>query len=326
MSARSPSLPRPGIRPRCLNLRIGPRCLTLLVGSMVAGLSGTAVSPEPVWGQGVPWEERAAGSGSAASPQGQLQRLLLLNGTVYFGRVLDEGDPVRFELTDGEVVEISRERIVRIETLQGTLELGEFWPADPNASRLFFAPTGRSLSAGSGTFNAYYGLLPFASIGVTDRFTMAGGTPLFFGGSDGRLLYLAPKVQVIRSDQVQVATGVLALHFTGDSDDGTYLAYGVATMGSTSNSGITAGIGFGRSEGSWSSQPALVLGADIRTSRRVKLMTENYLFPGGGSATGLVSGGVRIMGERLAADLALVAPLGGDGGFVLPLVNFSFGW
>jgi hypothetical protein len=326
MSARSPSLPRLGIRPRCLNLLVAPRCLTLLVGSMVAGLSGVGASPGHLWAQGVTLEDRAPSSGSAAAPQGRLQRLLLLNGTVHFGRVLDEGDPVVFELTDGEMVEVSRERIARIETLQGTLEHGEFWPADPNASRLFFAPTGRSLAAGSGTFNAYYGLLPFAAIGITDRLTIAGGTPLFFGDSDGRLFYLAPKFQIVRSDQVQVATGVLAFHFTDDSDDGTYLAYGVATMGSTPNSGLTAGVGFGRSEGSWSSRPALVLGADHRTSRRVKWMTENYLFPEGGSTTGLISGGVRIMGERLAADLALGAPVGIGKGFVFPLVNFSFGW
>jgi hypothetical protein len=320
MSAWSPSIPR---------LRIGPGCPTLLLAhlaSMVAGLAGSGASPAPLWGQGVPLEDRAAPPDSMAPPQGDLQRLLLLNGTVHFGRVLDEGDPLRFELADGEVVEVSRERIARIETLRGTLELGEFWPADPNASRLFFAPTGRSLAAGSGTFNAYYGLLPFAAMGVTDRFTIAGGTPLFFGDSDGRLFYLAPKFQIVRSDQVQVATGVLAFHFTGDSDDGTYLAYGVATMGSTPNSGVTAGVGLGRSEGRWSSHPALVLGADHRMGRRVKWMTENYLFTESGSTTVLISGGVRLMGERLAADLALVAPVGDGGGFVFPLVNFSFGW
>jgi hypothetical protein len=297
-----------------------------LFSAMVAGSAFIAPFPGPLAGQAAPPGGNRAASDSVASPDGHLHRVLLGNGTVYFGWIAQEGDPVRIQLTDGEVVEIARERVARIEPMRGTLEGGEFWPADPNASRLFFTPTGRNLPAGGGSFNAYYGLLPFAAVGITDRVTIAGGTPFFFGGDDGRLIYLAPKVQLVRKEGFQLATGVLALHYTAGPDRGTYLVYSVATVGSTPNSGVTAGIGLGRSDGRWSSHPALVLGADHRTSRRVKLMTENYLFPGGSSNSGLVSGGVRIMGERLAADLALAAPVGHGEGFVFPLVNFSVGW
>lgn len=299
---------------------------SFLLSALVAGSAFVAPLPGPLAGQAVPPGGNRTASDSAASADGRLHRVLLSNGTVYFGWIVQEDDPVRIRLIDGEVVEIARERVARIEPTRGTLEAGEFWPTDPNASRLFFTPTGRNLPAGGGSFNAYYGLLPFAAVGITDRVTIAGGTPFFFGGGDGRLIYVAPKVQLIRNESFQLATGVLALHYTAGPDRGTYLAYSVATFGSTPNSGVTAGIGLGRSDGRWSSHPALVLGADHRTSRRIKLMTENYLFPGGSSNSGLVSGGVRIMGERLAADLALAAPMGNGDAFVFPLVNFSVGW
>jgi hypothetical protein len=314
MRIRLPSLSR---------RRSAGRFAGLVLSAAVLSFAVPAVSPANLTGQTSPEADRSAPS---IPSDGKLERVVLTNGTVYFGQVVGEGEPLRLELADGEIVEIPRERVASVQRMKGTLEFGEFWPADPNSSRLFFSATGRNLPAGSGSFNAYYGLLPFAAVGVTDRFTIAGGTPLFFGGGGGRLVYLAPKLQVIRTDRVQVGAGVLALHFTGDSESGSYLAYSVATVGSTPHSGVTMGVGLGRTEGRWSSNPALMLGADHRTSKRTKLITENYLFTGGSSSFGLLSGGVRIMGERLSADLALVAPVDGSVEVLFPMVNFSVGW
>jgi len=64
--------------------------------------------------------------------------------------------------------------------------------------------------------------------------------------------------------------------------------------------------------------PVLMLGGERRLSRRVKLLSENYLFDGAGVA----SIGVRFLGERLSADLGGAVPLGVDGSVVVPVVNF----
>ncbi len=292
-------------------------------GILCAAVLGlfAAAGPLPLGGQ----TPGPADGAPARASDGRLDRVLLSNGTEYVGRIVDDGDPLRIELVDGEVVELPRDRVAAVRTVKGTLVGGELWPEDPNASRLFFTATGRNLAAGSGTFNAYYGLIPFVAVGITDRFTLAGGTPLFFGG-DERLFYVAPKFQVVRAGRVQVGVGVLALHVTGGSEDGSYLAYGVATVGSTPHRGLTAGIGWGRSDGEWASRPALMLGGDHRASKRIKLITENYLIPDRDSNFGIVSAGIRIMGERLAADLALAAPIEGSVDFVFPMVNFSIGW
>jgi hypothetical protein len=50
-------------------------------------------------------------------------------------------------------------------------------------------------------------------------------------------------------------------------------------------------------------------------------MTENYIWKGG---EGILSGGVRFLGERLSADLALAIPVGIGELFAFPVVNFVY--
>ena len=70
-----------------------------------------------------------------------------------------------------------------------------------------------------------------------------------------------------------------------------------------------------------------MIGGETRVSRRIKLITENWFFTGAGG-DGLVTGGVRFIGDRLSADLGLGGATGADGsGCCLPLVNcvWNFG-
>jgi len=64
-------------------------------------------------------------------------------------------------------------------------------------------------------------------------------------------------------------------------------------------------------------------GGETRFSRRIKLMTENYLLP---DAVGVVfSGGIRVIGERFATEIGVVAAVSdGDAECCIPLVNFSY--
>ena len=88
---------------------------------------------------------------------------------------------------------------------------------------------------------------------------------------------------------------------------------------------LSAGVGWGYVEDSIADRPLLMLGGEMRLSRRVKLITENLYVPG---ETGLIaSGGLRLFSGRLAADAGLVTLLGEGSNFWLPVVNFvySFG-
>jgi len=195
----------------------------------------------------------------------------------------------------------------------------EVMPADPNPTRLFFAPTGRSLKQGEATFGVYEVVMPFVQYGITDRISIGGGTPFFFGTGVGQPVWVTPKVQVLKARSTQGSVGVLHLMNMGDYNAG--IAYGVVTQGSA-DAAVTIGGGYAYSSEDESrvGAPVVMLGGEKRLSRRLKFVTENYWFSG----VGLASGGVRLMGDRLSADLGLVSPIGADGFFVFPMVNVAF--
>ena len=63
-----------------------------------------------------------------------------------------------------------------------------------------------------------------------------------------------------------------------------------------------------------------MVSAEKRVTRLAKLLTENYLSPGGG----LISGGVRLIRERLTLDFGVGTALGADSLVVLPLLRFAW--
>jgi hypothetical protein len=182
---------------------------------------------------------------------------------------------------------------------------------------LFFAPTGRSLRRGEVSFGVFQFLAPFVQVGVTDRFSMGGGTPLLFGFDESdRPFWLTPKFQVLDSTNAQAAVGVL--HLFNIDGDGAGIAYGVSTFGNTDNAGtVGAGLAYAGDDRGW----VLMGGAEGRVSRHVKVMTENYVWKSG---DGILSGGVRFLGERLSADLALAIPFGVSDFVAFPVVNFVY--
>lgn len=252
-------------------------------------------------------------------PPGETQELVLRDGSRAFGRVERvEGGRVTFRTTSGVVMEVTAEQIVTLRPVAGRVVDGRFWPADPNRTRLFFAPTGRSLRRGAAYLGVYEILLPFVQIGITDQISIGGGTPLIFGGGSQHPFWITPKVQVFATKSTRAAVGLL--HFLNVGDGHLGVAYGVVTQGSD-DSALTLGLGYAYVR-SYDRNPhgaAIgMLGGEHRVTRGMKLVTENYLWRGGGLATG----GVRLFGGRLSADLGLVAPLGLDTVVAFPMVNF----
>lgn len=251
------------------------------------------------------------------APPGETQELVLRDGTRAFGRVERvEGGRVTFRTTAGAAIEVDASQVVSVGPAAGRLHGGEYWAADPNPTRLFFAPTGRSLKRGTGYFGMYEIFMPFVQVGITDRVSIGGGTPLIFGGGSEHPFWVTPKVRVLASKSTEASVGIL--HFMNVGDGSFGIAYGVLTQGNT-DSAVTLGLGYayeryGENEGSG----VVMVGGEHRVRRGVKLVTENYFFSGGGIA----SGGVRLFGDRLAADLGLVVPLGAGDVIVFPIVNF----
>jgi len=247
--------------------------------------------------------------------------LRLHDGSRAYGRIVSEtDDEVVFLTPSGVSITAHRDQIVALRRVDGVLKAGEFLPADPNNTRLFFGPTGRALPKGQVYLGVYEFFLPFVQVGVTDRFSIGGGTPLFFSfEEDGldRPYWVTPKLQVFNGTKAQISVGLFQ-GFGGGATAG--IAYGVATTGGAAGS-FTAGAGMAYDDDG-DRTAVVMLGADRQVRRNMKLVTESYIW---GSGNGLISGGVRFFGERLSADLALATPVGGDfERFVFPMVNFVY--
>ena len=285
------------------------RVLVFVVGMLLVAPAATAAQGE------------AKGNVTSASivptPSGEIYEILLTDGTRAFGRVERvDAQLVTFRTTSGATLEVARGGVLAVRPVQGQIKDGEFWPADPNQTRLFFAPTGRALKRGEGYFGVYEILLPFVQVGITDRISVGAGTPLIFGAGSAHPFWVTPKVQVLTARKVDASVGVM--HFLNVGEGSVGIGYAVATFGST-DSAFTGGVGYAyeRGEVDGGSTVAMI-GGEHRVKRGAKLITENYIWSGGG----LSMFGVRWLGERLSADLGLLVPLGEESTFAFPMVNF----
>lgn len=251
-------------------------------------------------------------------PPGITQRLTLTDGSVVYGRVESiDADAVQFRSIAGIVLTVPRDAVVDLRVVEGRVVAGEFQPADSHNTRLLFAPTGRALRKGEGYIGVYELFFPFVQVGITNRLSVGGGTPILFGGGDSdRPFWFTPKLQLLARERVQAAAGVI--HIDGTGGDAAGIAYGVTTLGPAEKA-ATIGLGYANSGDTRSA--IVMIGGEYRTSRRIKWITENWFWRG--SANGVVSGGVRFLGERLSADLGLIVPLV-DEPIAFPMVSFAW--
>ena len=247
-----------------------------------------------------------------------LMEFVLRDGTRLQGTVEEESaDEVVFRTPAGATVRVRRADIVRSRPVAGRIHQGEFWRDDPHERRLFFAPTARSLPRGK-TSVGLYGLMPFVQVGVTDRFSVGGGTPLFFGFDESnRPFWVTPKLQLLNRGDTQVATGLF--HMLNGDGDALGIAYSVLTRGGADKSG-TFGLGYAY-DNDGGGGAVVMVGGEQRARSNLKWISENYIWKGG---RGLLSGGVRFIGDRFATDVVLVAPLGFDWIGVFPAVSVVY--
>ncbi len=255
------------------------------------------------------------------APSEVLYEVRLADGSRVVARVveLDEARVV-FVTAGGSRLEVDRSQVRGLRPARGRFEGAEFWNEDPGGTRLLFTATGRTLARGESYVGTYVVVLPFAAVGVTDRVTIAAGAPVLFGNFEP--FYVAPKAQILRSAEAQVSLGTLAFFF---DDEVVGVAYGVGTFGS-GDEALSAGLGYFYSGEEVENEPAFMLGGETRVSRRIKLISENYLLPDAVDAVSVVlSGGIRIIGDRFNTEIAVVGAVAdGDTECCLPILNFSY--
>jgi hypothetical protein len=258
----------------------------------------------------------------------QVQVIRLRDGSSIVGRVTEVGpDSVRFAASSG-TLSIARADIVELREVEKTsMRRGEVWPANPNASRLLFAPTGRTLPKGEGYFNDTYLFLLSVHGGITSRFTLGGGLSVLpLDDFSDNALFIMPKIGVVATPKFNLAVGALAGIVGAAVDEGESgsfgVLYAVGTAGSPDAS-VSFGTGLAYAGGDFADRPVAMLGAEARLSRRIAFVTENYVIPNE-DVSSVVSYGLRFFGEKLSADLAFWLAPGEVAVFPgIPYVAFS---
>ena len=253
---------------------------------------------------------------AAAAQSDDLRRVVLLNGDVYVGTVEDESaDPIVVRTTDGITRSFPRAQVDFV----APLIRGRFFRTDPVKTRLFLAPTARTLGGGEFRGDLTY-VFPSVTAGVSDRVDFLASGLLGFassGGSDE--VFFTPLVgikgQVFTSERTQVALGLSgSVQFGGGETAFSALPYGVATFGDETRA-FHVGLGgaIGGLSGEVDVADALLYGsgAESQINNGVKLFVAGLGIIGLGSndagdevdAGLLILPGVRFFGNSFAFDV-----------------------
>ena len=269
-----------------------------------------------------------AALGAAAGAAERVVAIALRDGSRLIGRVISENDAsLTVATSDGLEIVIPRASVVSVTDVG---EDGRSASADPNYSRLLFAPTGRPLKKGDGYFSDYELLFPGVAYGLTDNVSLAGGVSVIPGlGLSDQLFYVSPKLGFDLGPRVSVAVGALLAGAGGGEGDAesAYIGFAVGTFGGPKRS-LTIGLGLGDTSGEFSDAvPIVMVGGTATLSRHIGLVTESWLFVGDDFrlAEQPFGVGVRLFGDRLSADVGVI--LVGellDEGFPLPWLSVTY--
>ncbi len=267
---------------------------------------------------------------ATAQTVGARQRLVLRDGTVIVGTVVEVRDATVVIEGGGVRSEVPRERIVRVE------DAGRFARVDPVGTRLFVTPTARTMPKSSLRLSTAYFFIPNVAYGVTGNLDISATASIPIDGNG--IVSATAKFAPVQTSTMALAVGVQVSTIYGSEFSGGFggTFYGVGTFGDATQA-FTVGAygvygGSGNDDFTIGEGVGLVVGGEKQVSNSIKVMTENaFAIPLGdeNDPIGITSAGVRFFSDRLAADVAL--PLFAyDGSTVrlvkipIPLIGISY--
>ncbi len=260
-------------------------------------------------------------------PEGYTQVLKLTDGSTLIGRILQvDGNTIQFETNSGSLtIAITKIKEMR-EVTESAFKGGKYWFENPNQTRLYVSPTGRSLKKGQGYFSDILIFFPSIAIGVTDNISLGGGVSIIPGlDLDEQLIYGFTKIGFTAKETFSVAGSMLMVRIPKNGVNNSKIAgilFGTGTIGS-GDASMTFGLGYGYVGDEIADKPAVLLGGEYRFARTISLVTENWVFPGVDDP--LISYGLRFFGESISVDLAFFN-VGGEDAFFpgIPIIEFSY--
>ena len=254
------------------------------------------------------------------------------DGSQYVGRLIKQDkDQIILRTESVGVLEIPLANVENIQFVgDGPIDTSRPGVAstsfvNPNPHRYLFFPTAFNLERGELLYQNTYLLINSLGVGITDNFSISGGfeiTTLFLGTP---VLYIAPKVSLPVSENFRLGLGGVYGTVAAFIDDfgGGGAIYGMGTLGNRDRN-ATIGVGYTFFGGEIFNSPLLTLDGMLRVSRRLSLITENWVLIEAPEAS-LLSIGFRVMGEQIAGDIALlISPSAIDDGFIpIPYLSLA---
>ncbi|MEO8500411.1 MAG: hypothetical protein ABI565_05805 [Vicinamibacteria bacterium] len=281
---------------------------------------------------------------SPETPTAEVVRVLMKDGSSLRGRIVDQNpDRLKIVTVGGLAMDIPRASVDRIETFAAA---DAPRPSDSNDTRLLFSPTGRPLAKGEGYFSDHYVVFPGVAYGLTDNISVGGGLSVVPGlGFNDQLYYGTARVGRQFSDRFAASGGILLARGGDGETDTLGVGFVTATIGKPDKSltiggGVVrtvteeysytqsaGGAGQGNYRNKASYAPVVMVGGTARLSRRLALVSENWLvlskdFKLSEQPFALA---VRFLGDQLTADVGVV--LVGNviqEGFPLPWLSVTY--
>ena len=253
-----------------------------------------------------------------------LKTIELKDGSEFIGKIRSQDSlSIIFETQSGTIIDIKRDQIENIEDQRYDFLIGD----DPNKTRLFLAPTGKSLKAGTGYFSVNELLFPMIAYGITDFFSVAGGMTIIPGATD-QLFYLNGKARVLNLEEFDLSAGILYTNITSADENGLTVIYANSTYGTRDAAlTLTAGLSVSGTENS-GQYPIFIIGGELKLSNSAKLLSENWILTSPESGK-IFSLGVRFFGKKVAGDFGLMYFVDEDGESIsgwpfVPWVGLSY--
>lgn len=255
---------------------------------------------------------------------GQVYSVETAGGTLFNGtlRAATE-ETLTFETKELGLVTLQRANLRQLSSLTPE-QVRRGFDYVGNGTRMFIAPTARSLHQGEGEVQVIDIFLAGINYGLTDNISVGLLLPVIpFVGVP--FVAVTPKVSVPISDKFHVGAGILYGFATGfgGSDGSAGVGYGLATYG-TADTNITLGLGYGLGSDGIGSSPVGVLGANVRVSRLFSLVNETYLanFGSTGALVGLA--GLRYAAPRFSSSLGMLYITASNGGIYPAYLNVAY--
>lgn len=195
------------------------------------------------------------------------------------------------------------DRVISIKELSVSNMKGNvYWAPNPRPTNYFFWPSAINLKKGEGYYQNNMIFLNSVHYGITDNISIGGGLEFITLFAGMPVLFFTPKITFPVGKNFHTGAGLLLVTIPDEGSAG--FLYGSATAGTTEHN-VSGSLGFGFAGGEFSSTPLVNISGMTRVSRKLMLVSENWILPLPDETGAFFSFGVRFLGDKIAADVGL---------------------